>query len=99
MCIRDRGAPGLWQPDLAPEDAEQLTQRDAKTLAVRLQSAPGLLTELFRARGWLGDPNGEGVNVRFPRHHEHSGGAPEPWAPSDTCLLYTSDAADERSSV
>jgi hypothetical protein len=78
------GAPGLWQPELAPEDAEQLTQRDANTLAVRLQSAPGLLTELFRARGWLGDPNSEGVNVRCPRHHEHSGGAPEPWAPSDT---------------
>ncbi len=79
-----RGEPGVWDPELAPEDAEPLAKRDAKILAVRLQSAPDLLRELFRARNWLGTDNGEGVNVRCPRYHEHGGGDPEPWDPADT---------------
>lgn len=79
-----RGTPGVWAPELMPEDAEPLAKRDQRLLAVRMQSAPDLLRELFRARGWLGTENGEGVNVRCPRYHEHADGSPPPWDPADT---------------
>ncbi len=79
-----RGEPGVWSPELMPEDTEQLSKRDQKIITIRTQHAPDLLRELFRARGWLGNPNGDGVNAKCPRYYEHAEGNPDPWDPADT---------------
>lgn len=82
-------AVGVWAPELTLEDTEEpITDKQTRVLALRMQDAPDLMLELFRARGWLGEAHADGkINIRCPRYEQHRDGSPPPWDPKDTSTV------------
>src|SRR5678815_1611826 len=106
MCIRDRYKSNTWRPTSAILKVENKNHLSVKSLPGKFKSAP---SEWYR---WEKDlQSNPDISILLsvdpesfplgtgPKQHEiwHSGYYPIAW--TNNCLLYTSDAADERSSV
>src|SRR5678815_945183 len=110
MCIRDRSVPfgaavpragndsGGGQPGWILKCKGWETDPDAYIYFITQAPVWEKICDLIGKPEWKSDPDYATPPARLPRL-KHIFSTIEDWTMTKTCLLYTSDAADERSSV